>query len=253
VTKPAPSARRADALHNRARLLDAARDVFGERGLDAPLDEIAQRAGLGNATLYRHFADRCALVAAVFTEQVEAYAAAAREAEAAADAGAGLREYIRRICAIQADNRALADLLTSNAVSSPHLDTLRLSARRNIGRVIRRAQRDGTLRADFRPQDIALILMANSGVVRRTFEQAPESSARVVGLLLDGLAPSAASAGSAPAPIGRADALAVQLVGRHPVRGRPRGRVGLGLRQRCASPAGHGEVAHGLNTDRTAS
>jgi AcrR family transcriptional regulator len=200
VTNAAPAQRRrADAQRNYCALVLAARDVFGERGIDAPLDEIAQRAGIGNATLYRHFPTRCELIVAVFTEQMQAYADAARQAAEADDAWAGLRDYVRTICAIQASNRGLADLLTNSQLNDDTLLTLRRSAHRDLTRVIRRAKREGSLRADFRTQDVALILMANAGVVRYTADIAPGSSERLVALILDGLAASAATEGP-PSP-----------------------------------------------------
>ena len=58
MSRPAPKTLRKDVIHNRAALLDAARAVFADHGLDAPLDLIAEKAGVGRGTLYRHFADR---------------------------------------------------------------------------------------------------------------------------------------------------------------------------------------------------
>ena len=63
---------RTDAQRNRLRLLDSAAEVLREQGLDASLDEISRRAGVGNATLYRHFPSREELLEAVYLEQVDA-------------------------------------------------------------------------------------------------------------------------------------------------------------------------------------
>src|ERR1700710_1317765 len=84
----APTPLRSDAARNRDALVEAAREVFGERGLAAPLDEIARRAGIGNATLYRHFADRRALAHAVLLSVVTRTADRAEAEAAAAAAGA---------------------------------------------------------------------------------------------------------------------------------------------------------------------
>ena len=65
AARPAPRALRVDALRNRERIVAAARDLFTEVGSQAPIDEVARRAGIGNATVYRHFPDRDALVLAV--------------------------------------------------------------------------------------------------------------------------------------------------------------------------------------------
>lgn len=86
---------RADATLNRRRIVAAARDVFVEQGADAPLDEIARRAGVGNATLYRHFPDRIALVRAVGIEVLDTLAATAERALAdEPDAYLALRRFV---------------------------------------------------------------------------------------------------------------------------------------------------------------
>ena len=74
---------RADAARNRAAIVAVARDVFAEQGLEAPLEAIAARAGVGIATLYRRFPTREKLVAAALTEKVAEYAEAAERALAA--------------------------------------------------------------------------------------------------------------------------------------------------------------------------
>ena len=71
-----PRGRRADARRNHDLLVEAARQVFEEQGVDAPLDEIARRAGVGNATLYRHFPTRSDLVVEVYADEVDALCAA---------------------------------------------------------------------------------------------------------------------------------------------------------------------------------
>jgi len=195
-------ARRADARRNRAALITAAREVMGHRGLDAPLDDIARHAGVGNATLYRHFPTRCALVVAVFTEQMIDYAGAARAAAESRDAWTALRTYLTTVCALQAQNRALADLLTRTDITTRELDELRRGAHRDLVTVIDRAQRAGRLRADVTAEDVLLILMANAGVIARTAEHAPTASPRLIALLLDGLQARTATP-AVPAPSAR--------------------------------------------------
>lgn len=189
---------RANARRNRAALIAAAREVMGRRGLDAPLDEIAQHAGVGNATLYRHFPTRCALVVAVFTEQMTDYAHAARTAAESPQPWEALGTYLATVGRLQAQNRALADLLTRTDIASPELSTLRRDAHRDVVGVIDRAQQTGRLRADVTAEDVLLILMANAGVIARTGDHAPAASPRLIALLLDGLAASAAGAATRP-------------------------------------------------------
>src|SRR5689334_23961309 len=90
----ADRALRADARRNRQRIVEGACAVFRERGLDVPLEEIADRAGVGIATLYRRFPTREELIAAVFEAQLLEVATAAEEALESADAWTGFRFYI---------------------------------------------------------------------------------------------------------------------------------------------------------------
>src|SRR5262245_9119509 len=88
---------RADARRNRERVLEAARDVFVEQGPDAPLDEVARRAGVGVATLYRRFPDRASLSRAVALDVLQRAGREARAAEAEEpDAFRGLARYMHR-------------------------------------------------------------------------------------------------------------------------------------------------------------
>src|SRR5215468_9862116 len=80
---------RADAARNREAIVAAARDVFAAHGLEAPLEEIALRAGVGIATLYRRFPTRAELVAAALVDKVTQYAEAAEQALAIPDPWAG--------------------------------------------------------------------------------------------------------------------------------------------------------------------
>lgn len=171
---------------------------MGRKGLDASLDEIATAAGVGNATLYRHFPTRRDLVEAVFADQMTRYAAAIEHALAEPRPWQAVRAYISEICALQAENRALADLVTS----AEFTDTTRTVAVAHLRTLLDRARDAGMLRADFAIEDVALVLLANAGVVGRTAEHAPAASPRLVALLLDGMAAGAATPGSAPPPDG---------------------------------------------------
>src|SRR5438874_302222 len=93
---------RADARRNRQRILAAARSVFAEQGLDAPLAEVAGRAGVGIATLYRRFPTREDLIVASFEQKMDAYVNAVDEALQAPDAWSGFQGCLERVCAMQA-------------------------------------------------------------------------------------------------------------------------------------------------------
>src|SRR5215469_9714592 len=93
---------RADAERNRRRLLDAAAQLFGERGLDVGVAEIAQRAGVGRGTLFRNFPTKQDLIAAIVVDQMNAAAARGRELLDAPDAGDALFEFLDELAGRQA-------------------------------------------------------------------------------------------------------------------------------------------------------
>ena len=178
---------RADAERNRCQLMSAALAVFAERGLNAPLDEIARRAGVGNATLYRRFPARCDLVAAVFAGTLREVIAAAHQHLAYEDPWLGFRDHLSYLCELQAGNRAVADLIVSAAGGGNELDQLRAEALDALTALISRAQASGALRPDFRPADVMLILMANAGLTERTGDTAPAAARRYLEYVLNGL------------------------------------------------------------------
>src|SRR3954464_9353670 len=98
---------RADAERTRIALLAAAREVFSEHGLDASLDEIARRAHVGNATLYRRFPNRRQLIAEVFARRMTDYVELAARALMESDPWTGFVGYVTRLCDMQATDRGL--------------------------------------------------------------------------------------------------------------------------------------------------
>lgn len=177
---------RADAQRNRAALIAAARDVFAEHGLDASLDEIARRAGVGNATLYRRFPTRRDLIAEVFAGQMTGYVELAETALAEPDPWAGFVGYLTRLFEIQATDRGLSELLANSGFDDDErLAGLLATAQRAATEVIQRAQSAGRLRDDFTREDISLLMRANAGVLRSS----PDSGAwqRYLSLVLEGL------------------------------------------------------------------
>lgn len=189
---------RVDAERNRERILAAAREVFAEQGLDAATNEVARRAGVGIATLFRRFPSRGDLVDAVFREKMTAYAAAVEAALADTDSWRGFTGFIDAICRMQADDRGFAEVLTLTFPSAKGLEADRRKAGAQLGALIARAKATGHLRADFAHQDVPLILMANAGVVTATRDTAPDAWRRLVGYLLQSFAADAAQPLPAP-------------------------------------------------------
>jgi AcrR family transcriptional regulator len=183
---------RADAERNRERVLSAARQVFAEQGLDASTNEIARRAGVGVATLFRRFPTRDDLVGAAFADKMSAYAAAVDDALAESDPWQGFCGFIERVCQMQADDRGFADVLTMTFPTAKALEEERDRTALALAALLDRAKATGRLRGDFAHQDVPLILMANAGVVTATRDAAPEAWRRLVGYFLQSFAAEAA-------------------------------------------------------------
>jgi AcrR family transcriptional regulator len=184
---PGPRRLRADAARNRAAIVAAAREVFAEQGLQAPLEEIALRAGVGIATLYRRFPAREQLVAAALTEKVTQYAEAAADALAAADPWSGFVGYVLRICELQAGDRGLSDLLSMALAADEHIEQLRATANAQVVELVERAKAAGKLRDDFVGEDLLLMLIASAAVGQVMRADCPDAWRRFVALVLDAL------------------------------------------------------------------
>ena len=203
---------RADAARNRTAIVEAARAVFAEHGLDAPLDEIARRAGTGNATLYRRFPTRGHLVTAVFAERMAEHLAAVEAGLADSDPWKGFASYVKAVGVMQARDRGIADLVTMDVSGAPEIEQLRSRAFDGLVRLVERARVAGVLRPDFTTQDVVLLLMANAGLVERAHGITAEASARLIHVLLDGFRAESASDGP-PAPSLRRTQLAMRRNG----------------------------------------
>ena len=206
----APRRLRVDAERNRVALLTAAREVFAEQGLEAPLEEIALRAGVGIATLYRRFPTRGQLVAAALVDKIAQYAEAAEQALAIPDPWAGFASFVERICELQADDRGLSDLLSMTLPTDDRIEQLRKIANQRVARLVARAKATGRLRQEFVAEDLLVLLVANASVVHVTRQDAPEAWRRFVGLMLDAFGQTRESS-ALPAPPTRAQMTAAML------------------------------------------
>ncbi|MFJ6215678.1 TetR/AcrR family transcriptional regulator [Streptomyces sp. NPDC092296] len=164
MTNPLPQTVRSDARDNRVRILDAARAVFGEEGLSAPMREVARHASVGPATLYRHFPTKQALIMETFAEQRRACHAAVRDALADSDPWHGFRSLVERICELHAHSRGFADAFMTAFPEAMDFAADREQTLRAVGVLARRAQQTGQLRSDFVIDDLVLMLMAHRGL-----------------------------------------------------------------------------------------
>lgn len=194
---PAPAARerkrRADAFANVNRIVAAAREVFARDGAKATLTDVATHAGVGNATLYRHFANRQALAAAVYEDifitEVEPVVTALVESMAPREA---FLDVIESLTEVMCQQRPLLSSLD-------HLAALTVSLfRRNqhlVEALVARGQETGELRADITADDLpTFVAMVTTASV--ALDQAPDVRRRYLSLMVDALNP----AGALPLP-----------------------------------------------------
>jgi AcrR family transcriptional regulator len=180
-----PPSLRADAERNRERIVAAAQEVFAEWGLNAALEKIARRAGVGIATLYRRFPTRANLIAASFERNMADYAAAAEHALENPDPWVGFSWLINELCAMQAAEAGLKDLITMKFPTSSAAENLKSQGQASLEQLIQRAQEQGTLRADFVSGDVSMLLLANAGIVTTTREDAQETCRRFASYMID--------------------------------------------------------------------
>jgi AcrR family transcriptional regulator len=147
------AARRVDATRNAERLLAAARELFDEAGPDVPLDEVARRAGVGNATLYRNFPTRGDLLVAAYADEV-AQLCARGDAETTADPADALFDWLGEFVAHVATKRALAHAATSGEQRTERFAEWHAAMHRTAAGLVDRARQSGVVRADLDPADL---------------------------------------------------------------------------------------------------
>jgi AcrR family transcriptional regulator len=170
------TALRADAERNRGLILEAARSVFAEQGLDAGVAEIAERAGVGVGTIFRRFPRKEDLLAAIVQSRVSEIVAFARSAET-------FREFMRAATALHIGDRCLCESVGTAVFDRPELHAARDEAREAVETLLRRAKRSGEVRKDLTVDDVPVILL---GVARAA---PPDGWERYLDFALDGLRP----------------------------------------------------------------
>ena len=188
---------RADARRNRQAVIDAAKQLFAEQGLDAQIPDLARHAGVGVGTVYRHFPTKEQLIAAIAAEHFDRMATKARENLESADPWDGLCDFIRFSVRIQADDRGLSEVMGSrpDVIEAAAVAAGLVEVSEEL---VQRAQDSGQLRPDVDWQDIPMIVC---GLGHVTHDGPPPSAGRwprLVELILDGLR--APCSGSLPQP-----------------------------------------------------
>jgi AcrR family transcriptional regulator len=171
---------RADAQRNLNRVLEAAAAAFSERGPDVSVDEIARRAGVGHATVFRRFPTKDALISAVLQRRLDELASLARAALVAEDAGAAFTEFVWAAVELHKRDRGFYECL-DRCVKDERMHEIEALTKR----VVARAQKAGAVRRDIAAGDVQNMIGAVIAAAP------PDHLRRHVQVVLDGLRPPA--------------------------------------------------------------
>lgn len=197
MTTPARSLR-ADAARNRELLLAAAEEEFAERGMDASIADIARRAGVAKGTVFRHFATKEELIAAIVGGHFAALTAVARGLLGSADPGAALLEFLT----VAAEGLQQQDLTFLQTVSEGDsmVAELRNRLHASIGSLVERARESGAVRPDITGTDVFLLICAPVHAAGFLPDPAPDLWRRYLAIIFDGLRAEGAAPLPEPAP-----------------------------------------------------
>jgi AcrR family transcriptional regulator len=181
---------RKDAARNRELLIAAAREVFARRGIEASLDDVARRAGLGVGTAYRHFANKYELLTALMTQTIDEIVAQAEYAATMDDPWEGLVTFLEAALTVQAKDRGLREVLMG--VHDPEkLEQVHDRIAAPLDEIVRRAKRARLVRRDVEPSDVGVIIGMLCTVADIGGDEHPELWRRYLPLCLEGLKPGA--------------------------------------------------------------
>lgn len=187
-TQPAQRPLRQDAARNRERVVEAAAALFAERGMSVGVPEVAERAGVGKATVYRSFPTKENLIAAVLEQRMAWMRERVDLAAEAPDAGAAFREMLAELAEIQASDRALTDAMVYKQQLAELAPAL-ADVRQAMDRLVARAQEQGAIRVDVTGAEVRMLLGAVSRAMAEDGEHDPAVWLRHLTLMADGLRP----------------------------------------------------------------
>lgn len=181
---------RADAARNRRLLLAAAADEFAERGLDASVADIARRAGLGKGTLFRHFATKDDLLAAIVLDRIDELTALGEQLLDAADPGAALLKFLT-VAADRQQQRDLSFLQEAGELNA-NVTRAREQMFQTVRKLVDRAREHGAVRTDVTGTDVILLMCAPNYVTSYAPDAPPGLWRRYLSIIFDGLRPEGA-------------------------------------------------------------
>lgn len=178
-----PRRLRADAQRNRERLIEAATELFSERGLEVGVGDIAERAGVGRGTLFRNFPSKDDLIAAVIVACIHEKLAYARSMLEAPDPGEALFELIEGLLDQQQTDRALFDALDDTWMLNPDIHAGHIEMLGVMDRLLGRAQEAGAVREDVSAVDLVMMVKGMFEAARSFQHLDPDVGRRQLDLL----------------------------------------------------------------------
>ncbi|MGC4962385.1 TetR/AcrR family transcriptional regulator [Gordonia sp. DT218] len=190
---------RADAERNRLRIIDAARELFAERGLEVSLDDVAERAGVGVGTVYRRFTNRDELIVGVLAEHLTQVAERTRLALQDPDAWQAVVDVLTLVGTSMATDRGLAALIMRIDHEHPDIKSAKSILTGQLTQLYERAMEAGVLRPDLAPSDFFGILTMLAALADVTQPTVPDAWRRFLELILDGVRATGRTTLSVPA------------------------------------------------------
>ncbi|MFL5839736.1 MAG: TetR/AcrR family transcriptional regulator [Thermoleophilaceae bacterium] len=183
----AERALRADAQRNLEAILEAAAEAFAEKGHEACVADIAKRAGVGQATIFRRFETKDDLIAAVFERKVAQMLDAVRAASRKRSAWEGLREFMGVVTELQLRDRGFFQANAQRLIDLPHIKALKQEVHEEVSALVARAKEEGGLREDLSAEDIFALSLAAAQAATMGPSPSPRVWRRYLQVVMDGM------------------------------------------------------------------
>jgi AcrR family transcriptional regulator len=178
---------RKDAELNRRKILDAAAELFAERGLGVTLNDVAHHAGVGVGTVYRRFPDKAELIDELFEQRLAEIHTLVQEAIEDPDPWHGLASFLERALEIQARDRAVKELLFNTPGGVERVAKMREKMFPMATVLVARAQESGQLRPDAAAQDVPMLQLMIGTIIDLSRDFEPDLWRRFLAIVLQGL------------------------------------------------------------------
>ncbi|GGL35915.1 TetR/AcrR family transcriptional regulator [Nocardia jinanensis] len=187
TTLRTPRRLRADAARNQQRIVEAARELFADRGLEITLDDVAERAGVGVGTVYRRFANKKELIAEVFEHSLGAFADTAEDSLRDPDPWHGLVQFVEYACRHLAVNRGFSEVILELDLDTDRFHGLRDRIKPAVAEIVARAREAGVLQPEIEPSDLFAMIHMVDGLAEFAKPINPEIWRRYMAITLNGI------------------------------------------------------------------